>query len=160
MISKIIEKVVAVRLQKYLEANQLNEPLQSAYKPFHRVKPPLCAFIIDCKTVRIFACSSTRNQSNIRSETRLKTESETGERRVRLASSARVKLLRHALPIFLLISRKKPTALQSTFIIAFWLLLINVTVSCFYCKTCLLPSTLWITITSLQYCTLNTQSLA
>ena len=34
MISKIIEKVVAVRLQKYLEANQLNEPLQSAYKPF------------------------------------------------------------------------------------------------------------------------------
>ena len=35
VISKIIEKVVAVRLQKYLEANQLNEPLQSAYKPFH-----------------------------------------------------------------------------------------------------------------------------
>ena len=34
VISKIIEKVVAVRLQKYLEANQLNEPLQSAYKPF------------------------------------------------------------------------------------------------------------------------------
>ena len=35
VISKIIEKVVAVRLQKYLEANQLNEPLQSAYKPFY-----------------------------------------------------------------------------------------------------------------------------
>ena len=35
MISKTIEKVVAVRLQKYLEANQLNKPLQSAYKPFH-----------------------------------------------------------------------------------------------------------------------------
>ena len=35
VISKIIEKVVAVRLQKYLEANQLNKPLQSAYKPFH-----------------------------------------------------------------------------------------------------------------------------
>ena len=35
VISKVIEKVVAVRLQKYLEANQLNEPLQSAYKPFH-----------------------------------------------------------------------------------------------------------------------------
>ena len=31
VISKTIEKVVAVRLQKYLEANQLN----SAYKPFH-----------------------------------------------------------------------------------------------------------------------------
>ena len=30
VISKIIEKVVAVRLQKYLEANQLNEALQSA----------------------------------------------------------------------------------------------------------------------------------
>ena len=35
VLSKIIEKVVAGRLQKYLEANQLNEPLQSAYKPFH-----------------------------------------------------------------------------------------------------------------------------
>lgn len=32
VISKIIEKVVAVRLQDYLESNQLNEPLQSAYK--------------------------------------------------------------------------------------------------------------------------------
>ena len=35
MISKIFEKVFAVCLQKYLEANQLNEPLQSAYKPLH-----------------------------------------------------------------------------------------------------------------------------
>ena len=35
----------------------------------------------DCKTVRIFAYSSTREQSNKRSGTRLKTESETGERR-------------------------------------------------------------------------------
>ena len=32
---------------------------------------------LDCKTVRIFACSSTREQSNKRSGTRLKTESET-----------------------------------------------------------------------------------
>ena len=43
---------------------------------------------IDCKTVRIFAYSSKRKQSNKRSGTRLKTESETGERRygrVRLA---------------------------------------------------------------------------
>ena len=38
VISKIIEKVVVVRLQKYLEANQLNEPLQSAYKPLHSCK--------------------------------------------------------------------------------------------------------------------------
>ena len=41
MISKIIEKVVAVRLQKYLEANQLNEPLQSAYKPLHSCETAL-----------------------------------------------------------------------------------------------------------------------
>ena len=36
--------------------------------------------IVDCKTVRIFAYSSKREQSNKRSGTRLKTESETGER--------------------------------------------------------------------------------
>ena len=36
---------------------------------------------LNCKTVRIFAYSSTREQSNKRSGTRLKTESETGERR-------------------------------------------------------------------------------
>ena len=41
VISKIIEKVVAVRLQKYLEANQLNGPLQSAYKPFHSCETAL-----------------------------------------------------------------------------------------------------------------------
>ena len=41
VISKTIEKVVAVRLQKYLEANQLNGPLQSAYKPFHRCETAL-----------------------------------------------------------------------------------------------------------------------
>ena len=34
---------------------------------------------IHCKTVRIFAYSSTREHSNKRSGTRLKTESETGE---------------------------------------------------------------------------------
>ena len=44
--------------------------------------------IIDCKTVRFFAYSSTREQSN--------------------------GLLRHALPISLPILRKKPTVLQST----------------------------------------------
>ena len=36
---------------------------------------------LDCKTVRIFAYSSKREQSNERSGTRLNTESETGERR-------------------------------------------------------------------------------
>ena len=34
---------------------------------------------LDCKTVRIFAYSSTREWSNKRSGTELKTESETGE---------------------------------------------------------------------------------
>ena len=49
---------------------------------------------LDCKTVRMFAYSSTREQSNKRSVTRMKTESETAERRhgrVRLARFARVK---------------------------------------------------------------------
>ena len=39
-----------------------------------------CNFL-DCKTVRIFAYSSTREQSNKRSGMRLKTESETGARK-------------------------------------------------------------------------------
>ena len=38
-------------------------------------------YLIHCKTVRISAYSSTREQSNKRSGTRLKTESKTGERR-------------------------------------------------------------------------------
>ena len=37
--------------------------------------------VVDCKTVRIFAYSSTREQSNKRSGAKLKTESKTGERR-------------------------------------------------------------------------------
>ena len=41
VISKIIEKVVAVGLQKYLEVNQLNEPLQSVYKPFYSCETAL-----------------------------------------------------------------------------------------------------------------------
>ena len=41
VISIFFEKVVAVRLQKKLEANQLNEPLQSAYKPFHSCETAL-----------------------------------------------------------------------------------------------------------------------
>ena len=78
--------------------------------------------VVDCNSVRIFANSSTREQSNKRSGTRLKTESQTGERRygrVRLARFARVRLLRHALPISLLILRKKPTVLQSTVVETF-----------------------------------------
>ena len=37
--------------------------------------------VLDCKTVRIVAYSSSREKSNKRSGARLKTESETGERR-------------------------------------------------------------------------------
>ena len=56
---------------------------------------------------------ATREQSNKRSGTRLKTESETwGET---LKRACEVRLLRHALPISLLIFRKKPTVLQSRF---------------------------------------------
>ena len=42
---------------------------------------------VDCKTVRIFAYSSTREQSNKMSGMRLKTESETGERRFFILAS-------------------------------------------------------------------------
>ena len=63
--------------------------------------------LLHCKTVRIFAYSSTREQSNI-----LSLHTPVG--RVRLARFARVRLLRHALPISLLILRKKPTVLQSS----------------------------------------------
>ena len=34
-ISKIVDTVVAVRLQKHLQDNQLHEPVQSAYRPAH-----------------------------------------------------------------------------------------------------------------------------
>ena len=44
---------------------------------------------IDYKTVRIFAYSSKREQSNKRSGTRLKRESETGERRFFFLSTPR-----------------------------------------------------------------------
>ena len=80
---------------------------------------------LDCKTVRIVAYSSTREQSNKRSGTRLKTESETGERhygRARLASFSRVRDIRHALPISLLILRKK-TRLSCSLVII--LIIIN-----------------------------------
>ena len=74
---------------------------------------------LDCKTVRIFAYSSTREQSNKRSRTRLKTESETrGETGgVRLARFARARLLRHALPISLLILRKKPLFFSLSYVL-------------------------------------------
>ena len=79
---------------------------------------------MDCKTVRIFAYSSTREQSNKRSGTRLKTESKTGERRwkydfflslhtpyghVRLASFASVKTITpRFIDFFTDFEKKKP----------------------------------------------------
>ena len=87
----------------------------------------------DCKTVRIFAYSSTREQSNKRSGTRLKTESEVETLKIRCffsgltrpkgvwgSRASRASLLRHALPIFLLILRKKPTVLQSNCFNSSW----------------------------------------
>ena len=37
-ISKLVEKVVAVRLQDHMTTNGLDEPPQSAYKPSHRTE--------------------------------------------------------------------------------------------------------------------------
>ena len=66
---------------------------------------------IDCKTVRIFAYSSTREQW--KAENRERDWGETLKLPYGLARFARIRLLRHALPISLLILRKKPTVLQS-----------------------------------------------
>ena len=69
---------------------------------------------LDCKTVRIFAYSSTREQSNEAEnrerdwrETLFFLSPHTPVGRVRLARFERVRLLLHALPISLLILRKK-----------------------------------------------------
>ena len=61
--------------------------------------------ILDCKTVCIFAYLSRREQSNKRSETSLKTESETGERRKKAVRFT---------DFFTDFEKKKPTVLQST----------------------------------------------
>ena len=52
-----------------------------AFRMFFLPSLPSSHPSLDCKTVRIFSYSSTREQSNKRSGMRLKTESETGERR-------------------------------------------------------------------------------
>ena len=65
-------------------------------------------FGLVCKTVRIFAYSSTREQSNKRSEKLIKKKKKLASH----ARRARKTLLHHALPISLLIFRKKkPTVL-------------------------------------------------
>ena len=66
--------------------------------------------MLDCKTVRIFSYSSTREQSNKRSGTRLKTESETEKRRygrVRLARFARKTLTPRFTDFFTDFEKKK-----------------------------------------------------
>ena len=75
---------------------------------------------VDCKIVRIFAYSRTREQSNKRSGTKLKTESETGERRFfsRLTREARALRARKPLTprftdFFTDFEKKKPSVLQS-----------------------------------------------
>ena len=116
------------KLQQPTEPRSISRHENQKYHPHTRLQnsPYFCVFKY-----------ATREQSNKRSGTKLKTESETWERerdlgrvsshkpygnlrepygRVRLARFARVRLLRHALPISLLILRKKTTVLQSTHI--------------------------------------------
>ena len=60
VISKVIERVVAARLQVYLDSYKLTEPLQSVYKSFLAVKPPLHVFkMIFCLrlTIATMSCS-------------------------------------------------------------------------------------------------------
>ena len=61
-------------------------------------------YLVDCKTVRIFAYSTTRQQSNKRSGTRLKTESETGELTPRFTD------------FFTDFEKKNPTVLQFSYL--------------------------------------------
>ena len=71
--------------------------------------------ILDCKTVRIFAYSSTREQSNKRSGTRLKTESKAGETEARALRARKTLTPRFA--DFFTDFEKKPTVLQSKLIL-------------------------------------------
>ena len=72
---------------------------------------------IDCKTVRIVACSSAHEQSNKRSGTRLKTESETGNSEALWACEARELRTRKTrtprFTDFFTDFEKKPTVLPS-----------------------------------------------
>ena len=58
-----------------------SEGERSRFRHISVITLPFFLVSVDCKTVRIFAYSSTHEQSNKRSGTRLKTESETRERR-------------------------------------------------------------------------------
>ena len=72
--NEVVDSTACPPLQKM--AKSANYQYFHFFKTFQKA---LCTF--DCKTVCIFAYSSTREQSNKRSETRLKTVTETGARR-------------------------------------------------------------------------------
>ena len=72
--NEVVDSTACPPLQKM--AKSANYQYFHFFKTFQKA---LCTF--DCKIVCIFAYSSTREQSNKRSETRLKTVTETGERR-------------------------------------------------------------------------------
>ena len=72
--NEVVDSTSCPPLQKM--AKSANYQYFHFFKTFQKA---LCTF--DCKAVCIFAYSSTREQSNKRSETRLKTVTETGARR-------------------------------------------------------------------------------
>ena len=79
-------------------------------------KGSFSAFALDGKTVHIFAYSCTREQSNKRSGTRLKTESETGERRLFFLFRSTARDSYATLYRFLYLFWDKTTVLQCTFV--------------------------------------------
>ena len=99
------------KLQQPTEPRSISRHENQKYHPHTRLQnsPYFCVFKY-----------ATREQSNKRSGTKLKTESETwGESRLTSPTGvwgSRARLLRHALPTSLLILRKKTTVLQSTHI--------------------------------------------
>ena len=76
--SLTFDSVVVAAAGKAFERCVAAAPASAAVQPSSSLHP---GTVVDCKTVRIFAYSSTREQSNKRSGTKLKSESETGERR-------------------------------------------------------------------------------
>ena len=77
----IVDNMQVAIISLRVEGSNNYHFLKKSLKKFiFSLKPGLKSFV-DCKTVLIFAYSSMREQSNKRSGMRLKTESETGERR-------------------------------------------------------------------------------
>ena len=72
--SVVVEELKAVEIMRSRRAQFIYD------RNYNRIGLSHGVISIDCKAVRIFAYSSTREQSNKRSGTRLKIVSETGER--------------------------------------------------------------------------------